>query len=111
MDHPPTDGTTLLLLPLLLLLLLLLLAAAARLVRSPLRGIPGSVLYKLTPLTSQLRAAWGLLADDCEADYYAYGDIYAVGPGVVVVSNPDDCRRVLGSGRFVKSEFYQAFAL
>ncbi|KAJ2777789.1 hypothetical protein H4R18_004964 [Coemansia javaensis] len=85
--------------------------AAYRLLLSPLRRIPGWAPYRLTALASQLRALAGLLADDCEADYYAYGDIYVAGPGVVVISNPDDCCAVLATHRFAKSDFYQAFAL
>ncbi|KAJ2308544.1 hypothetical protein IWW55_000372 [Coemansia sp. RSA 2706] len=82
-----------------------------RLCLSPLRAIPGGLGYRLTALTSQVRALFGLLADDCERDYYAYGDIYAVGPRVVVVSHPDDCMRVLRTHHYAKNAFYQAFAL
>ncbi|KAJ1874014.1 hypothetical protein LPJ55_001828 [Coemansia sp. RSA 990] len=52
-----------------------------------------------------------MLADDCENDYYAFGDIYLVGPGVVVISHPEDCKKVLYNPKFVKNRFYQAFAL
>ncbi|KAJ2823688.1 hypothetical protein FBU31_004206 [Coemansia sp. 'formosensis'] len=33
------------------------------------------------------------------------------GPGVVVISHPEDCRVVLSTHRFAKNRFYQAFAL
>ncbi|KAJ2850910.1 hypothetical protein IWW36_001536 [Coemansia brasiliensis] len=52
-----------------------------------------------------------MLADDCENDYYRFGDIYLVGPGVVVISHPEDCKKVLFNHRFVKNKFYRAFAL
>ncbi|KAJ2515824.1 hypothetical protein H4217_004950 [Coemansia sp. RSA 1939] len=78
---------------------------------SPLSGIPGDRLSRLTMLRMKTNALLGRLGDACEDDYYKYGDIYVVGPRGVVISNPADCRTVLGTHRFVKSEMYQHFAL
>lgn len=78
---------------------------------SPYRHIPGRLLYRLSPIPSRLEAIRGQLANTCEEDYYRFGDIYTIGPGVVIVSNPDDCRTALATHQFKKSIFYQAFAL
>ncbi|KAJ2882919.1 hypothetical protein IWW38_005603, partial [Coemansia aciculifera] len=53
----------------------------------------------------------GRLSEVSEADYYKFGDIFMMAPGIVILSNPADCRAVLGTHRFVKSEIYKAFAL
>ncbi|KAJ2006982.1 hypothetical protein GGI04_001694 [Coemansia thaxteri] len=78
---------------------------------SPFRDIPGRLLYRLSPIPSRLDALLGRLANACEEDYYEFGDIYVTGPGVVVISNPDDCRAVLSTHKYTKNKFYQAFAL
>ncbi|KAJ1949102.1 hypothetical protein EC988_004906, partial [Linderina pennispora] len=44
-----------------------------------------------------------------EEYYDKYGDIYAIGPGVIVLSNPADCRRVLGSHAFRKNKKVYSF--
>ncbi|KAJ1948529.1 hypothetical protein FBU59_001550 [Linderina macrospora] len=43
----------------------------------------------------------------CEDDYYKYGDIYVAAPDTVALSNPSDCRTVMGSHSFKKSQFYE----
>ncbi|KAI8321111.1 cytochrome P450 [Martensiomyces pterosporus] len=78
---------------------------------SPLRNIPGKLISKLTLMPLRVESVLGTFGDTCESDYYKYGDIYVAGPSMVVLSNPADCRKILGSHQFKKSEFYQAFAL
>ncbi|KAJ2466371.1 hypothetical protein GGI02_004390, partial [Coemansia sp. RSA 2322] len=78
---------------------------------SPLSKIPGSRMSKLTLSKMKLEALFGRLGDVSEEEYYKYGDIYTIGPNAVVISNPSDCRAVLGTHRFIKSEVYQRFAL
>ncbi|KAJ2460066.1 hypothetical protein GGF42_001081 [Coemansia sp. RSA 2424] len=85
--------------------------AVYQLYLSPYRRIPSRLLYRLSPLPSRLDALLGRLADACERDYYALGDIYLTGPGIVIISHPDDCRAVLSTHRFLKNKYYQAFAL
>ncbi|KAJ1955050.1 hypothetical protein GGI12_005652, partial [Dipsacomyces acuminosporus] len=77
---------------------------------SPYRNIPGSLISRFGLWKMKLQAIRGTFGDTCESDYYTYGDIYVSGEGAVVISNPNDCKRVLGSHQFIKSEFYQAFA-
>ncbi|KAJ2618264.1 hypothetical protein EV177_000114 [Coemansia sp. RSA 1804] len=59
----------------------------------------------------KINALLGRLGNACEDDYYKYGDIYVIGPHEVVISNPTDCKTVLGTHQFIKSELYQHFAL
>ncbi|KAJ2402598.1 hypothetical protein GGI23_000599 [Coemansia sp. RSA 2559] len=78
---------------------------------APLSKIPGSWVSKLTFLHLKFNAAFGRLGDMCEDDYYKYGDIYVVGPNAVTICNPADCRTVLGTHRFAKSEMYKLIVL
>ncbi|KAJ2841411.1 hypothetical protein GGI22_007905, partial [Coemansia erecta] len=78
---------------------------------APLSKIPGSRIGKLTMLKADLTTLFGWLGDTCESEYYKYGDIYVVGPNAVVISNPSDCKTVLGSHRFIKAGMYRHFAL
>ncbi|KAI9480192.1 cytochrome P450 [Coemansia mojavensis] len=78
---------------------------------SPLRQLPGSQLSKLSMIGVKIDAALGNLGERTENDYYKYGDIYRIGPKSVVISNPSDVRRVLGTHRFRKSRIYQNFAV
>ncbi|KAJ1796211.1 hypothetical protein LPJ59_003886 [Coemansia sp. RSA 2399] len=78
---------------------------------APLSKIPGSWISKLTFLKIKFNALFGLLGDACEDDYYKYGDIYVIGPNVVTICDPADCRTVLSTHRFAKSEMYEHFVL
>ncbi|KAJ2557734.1 hypothetical protein EV175_001163 [Coemansia sp. RSA 1933] len=78
---------------------------------APLSKIPGSRMGKLTMVKANLTTLFGWLGDTCESEYYEYGDIYVVGPKAVVISNPSDCKTVLGSHRFIKAGMYRHFAL
>ncbi|KAJ2335600.1 hypothetical protein GGI00_001278 [Coemansia sp. RSA 2681] len=53
----------------------------------------------------------GTWSDVALEDYFRYGDIYRAGPNVVIINNPADCRAVLATHRFAKSDMYKAFAL
>ncbi|KAJ1932774.1 hypothetical protein FBU59_006253, partial [Linderina macrospora] len=75
---------------------------------SPLRNIPGPLLARLTGLRSEYIAFVGKTGDYAGSEYEKYGDIYIHGPNAVSVSNPSDCRTVLGSHAFVKSDFYKS---
>ncbi|KAJ2016816.1 hypothetical protein GGI14_003371, partial [Coemansia sp. S680] len=78
---------------------------------SPYCRIPGRLLYRLSSLPSRLVMVLGRLSEVAEADYYIFGDIFMMRPNVVILSNPADCRTVLSTHRFVKSDMYKAFAL
>ncbi|KAJ2028548.1 hypothetical protein IW146_008881 [Coemansia sp. RSA 922] len=78
---------------------------------SPYCRIPGRFLYRLSSLPSRLVMLFGRLSEVSEDDYYKFGDIFQLCPGVVILSNPADCRAVLSTHRFVKSDMYKAFAL
>ncbi|KAI8321112.1 putative cytochrome P450 monooxygenase [Martensiomyces pterosporus] len=76
---------------------------------SPLRGIPGRFITKLSSAYFGYVTVTGCLADACVDDYYKYGDIYTLTPSLVVLSNPSDCKRVLSTYRYPKSDRYFAF--
>ncbi|KAJ2558990.1 hypothetical protein EV175_000547 [Coemansia sp. RSA 1933] len=78
---------------------------------APLSKIPGSKISKLTVLKFRFNALLGRLGDTCEDEYYKYGDIYVTSPNSVSISNPADCKAVLGTHRFIKSDIYKNFAL
>ncbi|KAJ2086511.1 hypothetical protein IW138_005631 [Coemansia sp. RSA 986] len=78
---------------------------------APLSKIPGSRIDKLTMLKVKFNAFCGWLGDTCEDEYYEYGDIYVVGPKGVVISNPSDCKTVLSTHRFMKSDMYKCCVL
>ncbi|KAJ1904096.1 hypothetical protein LPJ81_002697 [Coemansia sp. IMI 209127] len=78
---------------------------------APLSKIPGSWINKLTLLQIKFNAVLGRLGDKCEDDYYKYGDIYVTGPNAVTICDPADCRTVLGTHRFAKSEMYKLIVL
>ncbi|KAJ1669114.1 hypothetical protein GGF38_002501, partial [Coemansia sp. RSA 25] len=78
---------------------------------SPYRHIPGRLLFRLSPLPLRFTMFFGRLYEVSEADYYAFGDIFMMAPRIVVLSNPADCRTVLSTHRFIKSDMYKAFAL
>ncbi|KAJ2829166.1 hypothetical protein GGI24_002206 [Coemansia furcata] len=78
---------------------------------SPYRRIPGRLLYRLSSLPSRLVMLLGQLPDVSEADYFKFGDIFMMRPDIVILSNPADCRTVLSTHKFAKSDMYKAFAL
>ncbi|KAJ2728282.1 hypothetical protein IW152_006017 [Coemansia sp. BCRC 34962] len=78
---------------------------------SPYSRIPGRLLYRLSSIPSRLVMLFGQLPEVSEADYYHFGDIFMIRPDVVVLSNPADCRTVLSTHRFIKSDMYKGFAL
>ncbi|KAJ2484541.1 hypothetical protein IWW37_006138, partial [Coemansia sp. RSA 2050] len=78
---------------------------------SPYSRIPGRLLYRLSSIPSRLVMLFGQLPEVSEADYYHFGDIFMMSPNVVILSNPADCRAVLSTHRFIKSDMYKAFAL
>ncbi|ORX70749.1 cytochrome P450 [Linderina pennispora] len=75
---------------------------------SPLRNIPGPFLARLTDLRSKVFTFIGKAAHDAEGGYEKYGNIYVNGPNSVSVSSPGDCRTILSSHSFPKSEFYKS---
>ncbi|KAJ2161188.1 hypothetical protein GGF46_001700 [Coemansia sp. RSA 552] len=77
----------------------------------PLSHLPGTTLSKVTMVQVKFSAIVGGLHYKTEADCRKYGDIYRIGPKSVVISNPADCKRVLGSHKFRKSRIYQNFAV
>ncbi|ORX65821.1 cytochrome P450 [Linderina pennispora] len=82
-----------------------------RLFFSPISHLPGSILSRTSMSYMRVMTVLGKLPDMCEDDYYKYGDIYVVAPDIVTLSNPADCRTVMGSHAFVKDKFYEAFEL
>ncbi|KAJ1878346.1 hypothetical protein LPJ57_003467 [Coemansia sp. RSA 486] len=78
---------------------------------APLSKIPGSLLSKITPARSYLHILQGISAQSAREDYFAYGDIYTIGPNTVSISNPSDCRRVLGSPEFSKHPIYRGLSV
>ncbi|KAI8321113.1 putative cytochrome P450 monooxygenase [Martensiomyces pterosporus] len=80
---------------------------------SPLRNIPGSLIRRLTLLKYYMDVVRGIEAEKTESNYRRYGDIYLLGPNHVAICNPADCqcKRVLGTHNFKKSDIYQAFAI
>lgn len=82
-----------------------------RLFFAPLSRLPGSFWSKLNMLEARLNIISGNAGDRAHQNYYQYGDVYRVGPNMANICNPADCRAVLATHRFKKSEFYQMFAL
>ncbi|KAJ2692537.1 hypothetical protein H4218_006330 [Coemansia sp. IMI 209128] len=78
---------------------------------SPYSRIPGRLLYRLSSIPSRLVMLLGQLPEVSEDDYYKFGDVFMMSPDVVILSNPADCRTVLSTHRFIKSDMYKAFAL
>ncbi|KAJ2401638.1 hypothetical protein GGI10_006010, partial [Coemansia sp. RSA 2530] len=78
---------------------------------SPYSRIPGRLLYRISSIPSRLVMLLGQLPEVAEDDYYTFGDIFMIRPDVVVLSNPADCRTVLSTHRFIKSDMYKGFAL
>ncbi|KAI8321365.1 cytochrome P450 [Martensiomyces pterosporus] len=78
---------------------------------SPLRNIPGRFITKLSVAYFKYLLFTGHAADSYEEDYYKYGDIYTLAPDVVVLCNPSDCKQVLNSYGFPKSDSYKAFEI
>ncbi|KAJ2558366.1 hypothetical protein GGH95_005036, partial [Coemansia sp. RSA 1836] len=78
---------------------------------APLSKIPGSTLSKFTQAKMGHAILTGTWSDVALEDYFRYGDIYRAGPNVVIINNPADCRAVLATHRFAKSDMYKAFAL
>ncbi|KAJ2688847.1 hypothetical protein IWW39_001896 [Coemansia spiralis] len=76
---------------------------------APLCNIPGSTISKLTTAKMNMHAFLGLISDFSEDEYFSRGDIFTMAPNAVAISNPTDCRAVLTSHRFVKSEMYAGF--
>ncbi|KAJ2600297.1 hypothetical protein GGF39_001839 [Coemansia sp. RSA 1721] len=53
----------------------------------------------------------GTFGHTSKEDYFTYGNIYTIGPNIVVVSSPDDCRKVLGSSEFLKHPIYDGLSV
>ncbi|ORX67689.1 putative cytochrome P450 monooxygenase [Linderina pennispora] len=85
--------------------------ALYRLYFSPVSHIPGGLLSRLSMLYVRIMVTLGKLPDLCEDDYYNYGDIFLSAPDIVTISNPDDCRAVMGTYDFIKDKFYESFRL
>ncbi|ORX75037.1 cytochrome P450 [Linderina pennispora] len=75
---------------------------------SPLRHLPGPFLARLTGAYSIILGLTGRLVEIALSDYDKYGDIYVRGPNNVVISNPSDARRILGTHSFPKSDHFKA---
>ncbi|KAJ2397275.1 hypothetical protein GGI23_003594 [Coemansia sp. RSA 2559] len=78
---------------------------------APLSKIPGSWFCKVSKFTCHYNTFFGKLPDTCEADYYKYGDICVLGPKAVMISNPADCKMVLGTHKFRKNNVYKRLAV
>ncbi|KAJ2016782.1 hypothetical protein GGI13_001404 [Coemansia sp. RSA 455] len=76
---------------------------------APLCNIPGSTISKLTSAKMNIHAILGLISEFSEEEYYNRGDIFTMSPNAVAISNPADCRTILSTHRFVKSEMYAGF--
>ncbi|KAJ2231525.1 hypothetical protein H4R99_006297, partial [Coemansia sp. RSA 1722] len=73
--------------------------------------VPGPLLSKITPVRLFLQIILGTLGEASKDGYFAYGDIYTLGPNMVAISNPEDCRRVLGSSEFLKHPMYKGLVV
>ncbi|KAF2835334.1 cytochrome P450 [Patellaria atrata CBS 101060] len=78
---------------------------------SPLRNVPGPLVARLTAKRGDLDNFSGRVAQNVQADYERYGDIYVYKPNAVCISHPDDIRAVLGSQsqEFRKAKFFDIF--
>ncbi|KAJ1963504.1 hypothetical protein GGI12_002013 [Dipsacomyces acuminosporus] len=74
---------------------------------SPLRGVPGPLLARLTDKRAELFGASGDQARKGLEEYEKYGDVYVYKPDSISICNPTDVRKVLGTHQFVKSDFYK----
>ncbi|KAJ1664658.1 hypothetical protein IW140_005817 [Coemansia sp. RSA 1813] len=78
---------------------------------APLSKIPGSWFCKVSKFQCHYNTFFGRLPDTCEEDYYKYGDICVLGPKAVMISNPADCKMVLGTHKFRKNNAYKGLAV
>ncbi|KAJ2704915.1 hypothetical protein FB645_002868 [Coemansia sp. IMI 203386] len=82
-----------------------------RLYFTPLHKIPGSFLCKISGLHYQVNAILGRFGQLSIDDYYKYGNIYVLGPNIVAICDPADCRTILKSHRFPKGPIYDDVAI
>ncbi|KAJ2611372.1 hypothetical protein H4S08_003190 [Coemansia sp. RSA 1365] len=73
---------------------------------SPLRRIPGPFLSRLSRLPSLFAGLTRSTNDDMIRDCERYGSVFVMEPRKVAICDPEDCRQILGSYGFVKSEHY-----
>ncbi|ORX65508.1 putative cytochrome P450 monooxygenase [Linderina pennispora] len=78
---------------------------------SPLRNIPGPLTARLTNRRAEVISATGNAIKCGERDSIKYGDIYIYKPNAVSISNPSDWKMVLGSLKFLKSDYYSGIDL
>ncbi|KAJ2521929.1 hypothetical protein H4217_001065 [Coemansia sp. RSA 1939] len=78
---------------------------------APLSKIPGSKICKVSKYKSQYHTFFGQLPYTCEDYYYRYGDICVMGPRAVMISNPTDCKMVLGTHKFPKNNAYRGLGV
>ncbi|KAJ2077163.1 hypothetical protein H4R24_005293 [Coemansia sp. RSA 988] len=73
---------------------------------SPLRHVPGPLLSRLSTLPSLFAGLTRSTNDDMIRDCERYGSVFVMEPRKVAICDPEDCRQILGSYAFVKTEHY-----
>ncbi|KAJ2637609.1 hypothetical protein GGF40_002240 [Coemansia sp. RSA 1286] len=94
-----------------LLIAYIVLYLGYHLLLTPFSKIPGPRHSKISTFGYYLDVFYGTIGKASKDNYYKYGDIYTLGPNAVAISNPADCRRVLGSTDFTKHPAYAGLAI
>ncbi|KAJ2300578.1 hypothetical protein IWW55_003932 [Coemansia sp. RSA 2706] len=74
---------------------------------SPLRGVPGSLLSRVTHKRTELLTIAGQMAHLGRWDHEKYGDIFMTTPSSVAICDPADIRAFMGNSAVCKADYYR----